>query len=291
MHPANKALLVAAVAMHLVPAEVITAGMDVYRDQTALKVGGLSAGEAALVHAVFGADFNTGNIRKRYSGNENACGETKSDETVFVACVRRGSSAITFAAADDFMDDYSRDGSVLGSRVATFMHEATHIWQHRTKAVSGGQCHSYDLPQRDIMNTAMTFDQYCSERQGQLVGYYAAFYLRPSQLNQTDLSGDSGKYFDRIRQIVEAKFPRATQLRMRMQTRARVHLACFDAAAENKTAQASCNRRYYTNLQGQPLTTSARQVTFTLPDGQVRYPAVEAARRAGAATPAPRPNS
>lgn len=293
LHPVNKVLLVTAIGLNIVPTEVITKAISsvdsFYQDQTALKVSGLSTSERALVQAVFGADFDTGTIRKRYSNNENACGETNSEDTVFVACVRRSSPTITFAASSDFMDDYSRDGSTSGSRTTTFMHEATHIWQHRTNAVNGGQCHSYDLPPADIMNTAMTFDQYCSERQSQLVGVYAAFYLRPSQLGQTDLTTEGGRYFDRIREIVEAKFPRAAHLRAQMQSRAANHLTCFNAAA-NENGKNACNARFYTNLRGQPLTTTAREVTFTLPNGQVHYPAIEAARRAGA-LPAARPTS
>lgn len=280
MHPVNKALFLAAAAMHLVPHSVITSGVEFYRDQTAQKVDALSTGEAALVQSVFGSDFDTRSIRKRYSNNETACGETGNAQTAYVACVRRSSPTITFATASDFMDDYSRDGSISGSRTSTFMHEVTHIWQHRTAAPNGGACTSYDLPPKDIMNTAMTFDQYCTERQGQLVGTYAAFYLRPSQMSQTDLTTEGGRYFDRIRQIVEAKFPRARGAREAMQRRAQQHLSCFNGAAGNITAQQACNARYYTNLRGQPLTTAAQQVTFTLPNGQVRYPAIEAAQRA-----------
>lgn len=293
IHPINKVLLVAAVSLHIIPTEVLTKAVgtidNFYRDQTALKVSGLSRGEAALVQSVFGEDFNTTNIRKRYSNNETACGETNSADTAFVACVRRSSPTITFAASSEFMDDYSRDGSMSGGRTLTFMHEATHIWQHRTGAVNGGQCDSYDLQPTDVMNTALTFDNYCSERQGQLVGIYAAFFLRPSQINQTDLTSEAGRYFDRIRQIVEAKFPRAATVRAQMQTRAASHLSCFNAAA-NENGKAACSARFYTNLSGQPLTTSAQQVTFTLPNGQVRYPVIEAARRAGQ-LPAPRPVS
>ena len=293
MHPVNKVLLVAAVSLHIVPTEVVTTVLtpviDFYRDQSALKISHLSTGEAALVRAVFGDSVDANKIRKRYSSNETACGETNSDETVFVACVRRSSPTITFAASSDFMDDYSRDGSISGSRTTTFMHEATHIWQHRTDAPNSGQCDSYDLQPADVMNTAMTFDDYCSERQAQLVGVYAAFYLRPSQLGQTDLTTEGGRYFDRIRQIVEAKFPRAATVRAQMQSRAASHLTCFNAAA-NENGKNVCNARFYTNLQGQPLTTAPEQVTFTLPNGQVRYPAIEAARRAGQ-LPAARPNS
>lgn len=280
MHPVNKALLVAAAAMHLVPQSVIDSGVEFYRDQRAQKVDSLSTGEAALIQSVFGADFDTRAIRKRYSNNETACGETGNAQTSYVACVRRISPTITFAASSGFMDDYSRDGSISGSRTATFMHEVTHIWQHRTKAPNGGTCASYDLPSADIMNTAMTFDHYCTERQGQLVGMYASFYLRPSQVNQTDLTTEGGRYFDRIRQIVEAKFPHAIAARAVMQRRAQQHFACFNAAAANTNGQNACNARHYTNLRGQPLTTAAQQVTFTLPNGQVRYPAIEAAQRA-----------
>lgn len=284
MHPVNKALLVAAAAMHLVPTSVINSGIEFYRDSTAQKVDTLSTGEAALVQAVFGADFDTNNIRKRYSNNETACGETGNADTAFVACVRRSSPTITFAASADFMDDYSRDGSMSGSRISTFMHEVTHIWQHRTEARNGGQCTSYDLPQADIMNKALTFDDYCSERQGQLIGNYAAFYLRPSQIGAISLREPEGQYFDRIRQIVEAKFPRAIAARQMMQRRAQQHFACFNAAANNASAQNTCNARYYLNLRGQPLTTTAQQVTFTLPNGQVRYPVIEAAQRAARPT-------
>ena len=290
IHPINKGLLVAAVAMHLVPESVVRSGIEFYRDQTAQKVSDLSAAESALVQSVFGADFATDTIRKRYSNNETACGETNSAETAFVACVRRGSDTITIATPNQFIDDYSQDGSLSGRRISTFMHEVTHIWQNRTNAPNGGRCSTYDLPPTDVMNAAMTFDQYCNERQGQLVGLYSAIYLRPTQVNETDLSTEHGRYFDRIRQIVEAKFPRAAQLRAHMQSRARAHLTCFNAAGSNQNAQSICNNRYYTNLRGQPLTASASQVTFTLPNGQVRYPALEEARRNGE-LPAARPTS
>lgn len=278
MSPFSKACIATALVMNVLPNSAYRYIFDTYDHVTALKNAPLTDGEAALAQAVFGPDFDTSNISKSYRSDRDNCGKDHDSDTITLACVRKGSNIIRIVEPDSFVDDYSRDGSVSGSRTSTFMHEMTHIWQNRGNPATS--CGSYSLPEEMIFNTRLTFDDYCSERQAQLVGVYAKWYLRPSLMAAMDESGEDMRFFVRIRAIVEAKFPRTIALRQHMQQRAQQFVSCNTKAKGDDAAYDRCNVRFYFNLRGQPLTTSAQQVTFTLPNGTVRYPAVEAIRRA-----------
>lgn len=246
----------------------------------------LTAGEAVMVRALFGEDFRTDNIRKTYQEtNRYLCFNRRA-----TACVIGPTNHVQFVNPEYFIDDYSRDGSISGRRTQMFMHEMTHIWQFRQPVGTIDYCRNYRLPEAELMDTSRTFDDYCNEQQGEIIGHYAAFFLRPSGMGVVLMQDPSiAPRFERIRQIVEARFPRAAAVRVEMMRRADNHMTCSDQAGNNETALSNCNTRYYRSIANTPLTTDAYQVTFTLPNGTVRYPSIEAARRNGEVIPpAPR---
>ena len=179
-----------------------------------------------------------------------------------------------------FIDDYSLDGSTGHDRSFVFFHEMTHVWQGMTNESEEG-C---DIDSADDV-TPKSFDDYCHEEQGNLVGRYVTTYLMPNPITGylkewIAQEPDNAEYrdlqqrFEKIRNIVEARFPHARPYRLQQEQNLAGLFNCWQQAGKRQTESDRCNSRHFVNPTGAPLTTSAQEVTFTLPDGRVTRPAV-----------------
>lgn len=248
----------------------------------AIKTTPLTQGEAAIAKMVFGPTFNTNAITKSYFARQDSatvCGESGSTNTRVLGCVPRGQTSVFMPEPDIFIDDFSRDGGSAHNRTFVFFHEMTHVWQGMTNAPD------YRCTDEDY-DASKPFDSYCHEEQGNLIGRYVTIYLMPNRMMhdlqyfiaeggpKTAEYREFQQKFESIRDIVETRLPHVRPHRLRQEENVTRMLACWQAAGQNESQSDACTRQHYVNPLGQPLTTSAQEVTFTLPDGRVTRPAV-----------------
>ena len=224
----------------------------------------LTAGERALVQGVFGKDFATDGITKYFHRELPPHQRPRhKDEASAAAYVLAGNDRdIHFISRDTHARDYSRIPDA-GERVSTFMHEMTHIWQHRQGMTEDCDVYDYQLTDRS------RFGQFCNEQQAAIIGEYTRVFLQPdSLLGRTKGLLPEIQYSPNGRnlmRVVEEQFPQARVSRMAMQARFNAAGMCVHSRARDvltaaqlngfnlRTAWADCATRYVTTLNGQRL--------------------------------------
>lgn len=224
----------------------------------------LTAGERALVQGVFGPDFSTDGITK-YFHREMPPHQRprRQDDPSTLAYVLTGNDRdIHFISRDSHARDYSRVPD-QGQRVSTFMHEMTHIWQHRQGMTEDCDVYDYQLTDRS------RFGDFCNEQQAAIIGEYTRVFLQPdSLLGQTKGLMPQMNYSpagNNLIRVVEEQFPHARTSRMAMQSRFNAAGMCVQARARAylstqqlntfslRNVWADCASRYVTTLNGQHL--------------------------------------
>lgn len=234
----------------------------------------LTAGERVLAQSVFGPDFATVNIRKYFHRELPPTQAHDKNSASTAAYVLGGNTSdIHFVSRDKQSHDYSRAAD-QGYRVSTFMHEMTHIWQHRQGMSKDCDIYDYRLSAR------ARFADFCNEQQASIIGDYTRLFLQPdtalAQMAGTvpDITYRS-EHRDLMR-VVEEQFPHARTARMQMFARVQAAGTCVltqrqQAVATRTLAQfrlsqvwAQCSAYHITTLNGQRLTPAA--ASPVLPD-------------------------
>ncbi len=223
----------------------------------------LTAGERALVQGVFGPDFATGEITKYFHRTMPPNQSQDKKGLVTLAYVLGGNTRdIHFVSTDKHARDYSRVPD-QGYRASTFMHEMTHIWQHRQGMSKDCDIYDYTLTDRSH------FGDFCNEQQATIIGDYTRLFLQPDNaLGQVASVIPQVTYraqYSNLIRVVEEQFPHARTARMAMQTRIAATAACTVAARKQaiegrmqyrfdlRDAWAHCTVRHITTLNGERL--------------------------------------
>lgn len=226
----------------------------------------LTTGESTIVHAVFGQDFRTDNITKYFHrGLPTFTRDDAQGGLHTAAYVRLGNTTdIHFVERDRQAQDYSRIPD-HGNRLGTFMHEMTHIWQHRNGQVT--DCNVYDY----TLSASSHFNRFCNEQQGNIISDYVQRFLQPDSesayFSRTNYGERYSAYDTQLARVVEEQFPQARLARETMQQRFNIAGACLDQRADmarmtrmrlnmQMTWQA-CAARYVQTLDNQSLSGDA----------------------------------
>lgn len=241
-------------------AALIASGCE--REATPLKTtSALTSAEAELLRGIFGPDFATATIRKHYYDSDpHAKRRKRNGENTPAAYVLSGDGDnIHFITPEYHARDYARHVEHSG-HLQLFVHEATHLWQHRIDPSSPG-CRTY----RYHLTADTRFADLCSEQQADAVGDYAAIFLAPEAITRSpdfDLSTTWGEREYLLMHMVERQFPSARATRLKMEMRAAAYRACLDAPpaeADVQMREIPCRKTYHRDLRGQPLLDAANQ--------------------------------
>ena len=212
----------------------------------------LTAGEIALTHSIFGADFETASIRKHfYNSSVKEDVTTLGDGHTAAYVWNWSKNAMHFPLKKYHSADYSRDSGGLRT-MGVFMHEMTHIWQNRTN--SSFNCDTYDFD----LDPAKNFDDYCNEQQGRIVQRYVELTRDPA--SGRNIMGDYIVYSgaqQQLLRLVENKFPAAKATRLSEERRLFAFNDCMRKIkpATDPTAE-KCISAHMRNLIGEPILSS-----------------------------------
>lgn len=224
----------------------------------------LTAGERALIQSVFGPEFSTDGITKYFHRELPPHQRPRREgELPAAAYVLGGNDRdIHFVNRDTHARDYSRVPDE-GLRVSTFMHEMTHIWQHRQGMTKDCDIYTYQL-------TAQSrFGDFCNEQQATIIGEYTRVFLQPDSIlgrakglvPQIEYSPAG----ENLMRVVEEQFPQARISRMAMQSRFNAAGMCVQAQARAslttsqlnnfnlRNAWTDCASRYVLTINGERL--------------------------------------
>lgn len=225
------------------------------------RTASLTAGEVALVHSIFGTDFETASIRKHFYNSAAKEDVTELGEGHTAAYVWNWSkNAMHFPLKKYHSDDYSRDSGGLRA-MGVFMHEVTHIWQNRTG--SSFDCDTYDFD----LDPAKNFDDYCSEQQGRIIQRYVEM-TRDPEMGRTVVGGYiiyAGVHQQLLR-LVEDKFPAARASRIAEEERFFAFTQCLQAIKKpTDEAAQNCRDTHIRNLIDQPMQSSDMTIVTRQP--------------------------
>lgn len=234
----------------------------------------LTQDEAAIAQSLFGPDFRTDNIRKQYvrswvGGVIQYPGAMVplSQRHIYFFKPEMRKPDLTISSGDDFN---------------LYMHEMTHIWQHRGNWAP--LCKTYDY----TLTARSRFTDFCNEQQASMVGDYAEFFLNPTSPNALRLLGDNTSRREgneNLMRVIEGQFPHARQARLKIEAQNRAVYRCivrfnvtFNTASGKPTdADQVVITGCFTDPAQQPPPPSA--VEETAPPETAVDAAVEAAQR------------
>ena len=176
----------------------------------------LTPEEVTVAQSLFGPNFRTDDVRKHYVR------AWFRDVVQFPsAMVPLSNRHIYFFSSSLNVPDLTT-GS--GSAFETYMHEMTHVWQHRGNWAPICRTYDYTLTPRS------TFGQFCNEQQASMVGDYARLFLNPNSRIAVRKLGDATSNRegnDNLMRVVERQFPHARQSRLTHEARFRSIHRCI----------------------------------------------------------------
>lgn len=190
---------------------VVTGGAIVFG--TATGATPLTTEEVRVAQSLFGPTFRTDDIRKHYvRAWVNDIVQYPS------AMVPLSQRHIYFFSPGLNQPDLTASS---GSHFETYMHEMTHIWQHRGNWAR--ICNNYQY----TLTPKSTFNQFCNEQQASIVGDYARLFLNPNSRTAVRMLGDqtsTREGNDELMRVVEARFPHGRTSRLNIERhRRQVH--------------------------------------------------------------------
>ncbi len=258
---------------------------------------GLTAGEAAMAHAVFGQDFDTASVRLRFHDHAptHPFNNVHDDARHATLAYVNASDTRNIHMIDRVYhaDDYSRAND-MGVRGGVFMHELTHIWQHRAgdQAVS---CKTYEY----TLTPQSRFEDFCTEQQGEIIRDYTMRFLIPghpmmemssriqgmARAAGITIDDSLGANESILARVVERQFPTAAAARLRMQ--ASFNDAAVCAFAQQQQAPQVSYQDHFNSCAA----TRVRTLNGETLTAQMSVPMLQTPRTTPPRPPAPRPAS
>lgn len=185
----------------------------------------LTENEALLAKSVFGEAFNTSSIRKHYYDgipkNSNMTPHT------IAGIYPDAPDNMHFVSKFEQTADYGR---AIPDKAGIFMHEMTHVWQHRgNRRDRAAACSIYEYK----LKPQSRFADFCIEQQADIIkDYTMRFLVRPVDLNYA-VTAD---YLNRsmtenekfLVNVVETRFPHARKSRLNVMGLVQKVSACVD---------------------------------------------------------------
>lgn len=176
----------------------------------------LTAEEVRVAQSLFGPDFRTDDIRKHYV-------------RAWVSNIVQYPSAMVPLSQRHiyfFSPGLNKPDLTLssGGDFDTYMHEMTHIWQHRSNWARICKTYDYTLTARS------TFTQFCNEQQASIVGNYSRLFLNPNSRLAVRMLGDqtsTREGNDDLMRVVEQQFPHARTSRLNIERHRRQVYRCI----------------------------------------------------------------
>lgn len=168
----------------------------------------LTPDEQAAAHSLFGPKFHTDDIRKKYV--RTWIGNIITYPAAMVPLSRHH---IFFFSSSLRVPDLTHDS---GADFNLYMHEMTHVWQHRGHWATICKKYSYTLTDRSRMG------DFCNEQQASIVGDYSERFLNPNSRKAVREIGDGTNRFtgqENLMNVVERTFPAARPSRRQMNWR------------------------------------------------------------------------
>ncbi len=210
----------------------------------------LTPEEAAVAQSLFGPDFRTDDIRKQYV--RSWVGGAIQYPAAVVPLTGRH---IYFFEPDLRVRDLTLSTDY---DFKLYMHEMTHIWQHRGNWAP--ICKTYDY----MLTPQSRFKNYCNEQQASIVGDYAEDFLNPRNVNAIRLlrQGSSTRADNEyLMRVVEGQFPQARASRLNIERKNLSAYRCtvrfnavIQAAAAPADEETAVIQRCLADPAAQPLT-------------------------------------
>lgn len=227
----------------------------------------LTTGEAALARAVFGPDFQTGTITKHYHRAMPPTHDARNARDVLAYVLLGDTNDIHMIAAELRVKDLSRVPDT-GVRANAYMHEMTHIWQHRTGSTAES-CGTYAY----TLNPQSHFGDFCNEQQAAIVGDYVAIYLQPDSFINGAMALNARlrlHEMEELARVVETQFPHARTARLQLRGQFIPARGCLNnsiqqmqrtqaGALDVSAAWQRCVARHVRTVAGERLTTAAAE--------------------------------
>ena len=179
----------------------------------------LTPGESALLKGIFGQNFRTDNITKYYHRTAPAHVHSKPKNPTLAYVIGGNRTDVHFVDPEIERRDFSRV-DMFDFAGNTFVHEMTHIWQHRNGGARG--CDIYDY----TLTATSRFADFCIEQQAQMVADYTSVYFQPILGSMPVKDPEQRQRREWLARVVEAQFPAARQTRLQMQGRIPQFKAC-----------------------------------------------------------------
>ena len=164
----------------------------------------LTPAETALVEGVFGDEIDATKIRKHF--RETSVAFRLAPKTT-AGMVLPPLSHIDFYGEKNKSADYAQDSAALAD---LFMHEVTHVWQNQNWRWS---LHHLDKVRKYdyTLNDRSRFDNFALEQKAEIIGDYTRIWLHPQGKVQSGKEPTAEDLM--LRDVVEARFPRARETR------------------------------------------------------------------------------
>lgn len=215
----------------------------------------LTQDEVRVAQSLFGPNFRTDNIRKDYVRAWIA-----KHFTYPAAMVPLSRTRIYFFNESLHTPDLTKTS---GANFDTYMHEMTHIWQHRGHWAPICKTYSYTLNKRSH------FGQFCNEQQASMVGDYARLFLNDNSRIAVRMLGDktsTRKGNEQLIRVVEERFPHARTSRLNIERHRRDVYRCI------VSYKVTFNQK-----SGKPSDEDARVIDHCFADPKDRTPLPDAA--------------
>lgn len=164
----------------------------------------LTPAETELVVGIFGDEIDATKIRKHF--RETSVAFRLAPKTT-AGMVLPPLSHIDFYGEKNRSADYAQDSAALAD---LFMHEVTHVWQNQNWRWSLhhlDKVRKYDYTLKD----GARFDNFALEQKAEIIGDYTRIWLHPQGKVQSGKEPSAEDLM--LRDVVEARFPRAKQTR------------------------------------------------------------------------------
>ncbi len=214
----------------------------------------LTPEEVRVAQSLFGPDFRTNDIRKHYV--RAWVNDIVQYPSAMVPLSRRH---IYFFSPGLKQPDLTQSS---GTHFETYMHEMTHIWQHRGNWARICKTYEYTLTPQS------RFGQFCNEQQASIVGDYARLFLNPGSRNAVRMLGDktsTREGNDQLMRVVEARFPHAQASRLGVERHRRQVYRCIVSYSVT-----------FNQTSGKPSDTDQRVIDHCFADPQNRTPLPDA---------------
>lgn len=215
----------------------------------------LTAEEVRTAQSLFGPDFRTNDIRKHY-----VQAWVRNIVQYPTAMVPLSQRHIYF-----FSPKLNKPDLTLATRVdfETYMHEMTHIWQHRGNWAP--LCNTYDYK----LTPRARFNHFCNEQQARMVGDYSHLFLNPNNRLAVRMLADhtstrAGN--DDLIRVVEQQFPHARKARFDIERHRRQVYRCISSYSVT-----------FNQASGVANSQDQRVITHCFADPQNRLPLTNAA--------------